>query len=121
MEKLKAFWQKLTSPKTMNVNTQFTFAMVELPAVAEKYEYKVKATNKEQAFEKLVRYFYDKTGLDKDVVSNHLSSSDINQVVFYTEGMPEWFGRCVSSQRCQPKDIKKLREYCALKGIKLRT
>ena len=65
---MNIFKKKKQSPK----EKVFTFSTITVAKIGDKYEYKVKATSKTEAFKKLVQYFFAVEESNyEDIESNH--------------------------------------------------
>jgi len=78
----------------------YQFSTTEIIASGDKYEYTVQAYSREEAFKKLVDWFYGEKGHAKhdDAVKQQSFQVTMPQNDrFETSGMPWWFGRMISS------------------------
>lgn len=105
--------------KKVDVPTEYKFTTTEVTCSGDKYEYTVKANNREEAFKKLVEWFFVKGGPHgEDIEQDHYDVSVPSNYRFYTEGMPKWFGRCISGHKGD--HYKTLDQYAKENGITLR-
>lgn len=98
--------------------TEFEFSTQEIVAIGDYYKYTVKAESKEEAFKKLVEYFYgDKSSEDIVTKSGTISSPSRN--LFEYKGMPMWFAKIISgvTQDSSGKHRQTLERYCKYNNI----
>ena len=105
---------------------EFKFSCWEIPCFGDSYHYTVKASDKEEAFKKLVNWFFgeDSNILQEDIKQQVLEIHYPGKEVFVTKGMPSWFGRRIGGtaiNRETGEDYqKKLESYCVKNNIKLK-
>jgi hypothetical protein len=110
--------------KVADKEKMYTFGMQEVCAIGDRYEYKVQAENREEAFKKLVEYFFSAEGRSthlKEVQSTHHSVTQPHKNSFTTWGMPRWFAKRISGDvRGDDYDYQKdLVAYAIKNQIKL--
>ena len=90
------WWNKKKEPKIK----EFTFGVEELVCSGDKYEYKVKASSKREAFNILVKYFFgeDNHKIDKAVVTKEYQVTQPGKNSFTYWGMPRWFAERISGR-----------------------
>jgi hypothetical protein len=120
------FFKSRTSVRPLNKSPkEYTFSMTEMVCIRDRYTYKVKAESKEEAFKKLVMYFFstDASGVRSDVESEHNNLTNPYKSHFSCKGMPYWFAKRLSGE---VRDIKNgidnqhsLEVYCKKHGIEL--
>lgn len=111
------FFKKKKTNNDLKEKT-FKFSTLEAAKVGDLYEYTVKADTREEAFEKLVRWFYEKDGNinSNDIKLEHKNVTYPYHSVFRVEGMPLWFGKRISGQvRDNNYDYQKKLESYAIK------
>lgn len=109
--------EKPKGPKT------YTFSTTEICSIGDKYEYKIKASSKREAFNLLIQYFYGEKYPGEGVVeSKHYNVTQPQKDVFTYHGMPGWFARRISGWvRNDYTDFqKKLEQYAFENNIKLK-
>jgi len=78
----------------------YTFGVEEMTHIGERYEYKVTAENKKEAFNKLVKNFFgtreERVLVDKDIEANSWNIHSPNKAEFICWGMPYWFAKRIS-------------------------
>lgn len=88
---------------------------------ADKKIYKIKAKSKDEAFKKLVEYYYaniDKQkSLDKDIEIVTKTNGNTTYVIPTLTTVPLWFARVVNALGTE-EDYKKLNHYLLDNGIK---
>lgn len=110
---------------TVKERKKYTFSKDVMTCIGDRYTYEVLAESKEEAFKKLVIYFFSPGGggVHSDIESKHGTLSNPYKDHFSCVGMPYWFARRISGYvRDTPKGIdnqKTLEEYCAKHGIEL--
>jgi hypothetical protein len=117
----KLFGKKKEQEAKKSVESEFFFSIEESAHIGDRYEYRVKASSRKEAFDKLINYFFGEESMCHDVKSDHRSFSYPGHATFRVEGMPIWFGKRISGQvREDGKNYQhKLEEYCTENGIKL--
>lgn len=115
-------WFKPKS-KTISVieEQEFVFETSESAHIGDLYTYKVKAKSKEEAFNKLVQYFFGKN-MNQDIKSSHNTFSYPNNATFNYKNMPFWFAKRINgSVRDKNYDYQqKLEDYCKQNNIELK-
>ena len=103
----------------------FDFSVTDIRSVGDKYIYNVKGFTKEEAFQKLVEWFYAEGGHAKHAKDIEHHSFDVTQPTnnsFTSHGMPYWFARVISggvgSKSLRMSDRADLTRYMEKKGIK---
>lgn len=101
---------------------KFSFEASGASCIGDLYHYKIEAENKEEAFKKLVEYFYGSDGM---ILGQNIESEQFDVVyptreVFEVKNMPSWFGRLILG-RAKEGDMKILEEYCKKNNINLQT
>lgn len=94
MNKLFNWFKSLNNTKETSKLKEFTFETLEACKVGDKYIYKIQAKNRQEAFIKLVKYFYGDLPED-EVKSEHLNIHYPNLSTFETN-MPTWFAKRIS-------------------------
>lgn len=120
------FVEKLTEPKVPKQKF-YKFGMQEIAAIGDRYEYTVKADNKQEAFDKLIKYFFaDKDAYriaNEDVKSTHHTVTQPQKDSFTHWNMPYWFAKRISGDvrnRDKGYDYQRdLEVYAAKRGISL--
>lgn len=114
-------FKKKITPLTNEIK-EFEFSSLEVQCVGDQYDYIIKATTREEAFKKLVQYFFDEENSSEDIKSYssqvHFPSSDR----FLYKGMPRWFAKRISGVR-RDHDYNyqhSLEEYCFKNNINLK-
>lgn len=110
---LNKLFGKEDKPKTYN------FEVLESTSIGDLYKYAVEAENRDEAFKKLVEYFYGEGYPSEGIKSQHVNVVYPSESRFITN-MPRWFAKRISGVA---KDTNghyedKLVEYCTAKGIK---
>lgn len=77
---------------------KFVFETMEAECVGDLYRYTVEANTKDEAFEKLVKYFFSKDMI-QPVESEHLTVSYPSLRKFEYTGMPYWFAKRITGWR----------------------
>lgn len=112
--------------KELSKEKEFTFSVTDITCIGDKYSYKVKGKNKEEAFKKLVIYFFGELcNMDhNDVKSEHYTVTYPSRDIFKTELMPHWFGKRiggnVGTHRGDRSYDERLKKFCKDNNI-LRT
>lgn len=114
-------WFKF-KPKQQKVKKEFVFQIYEVVKIRDLYRYTVKASNKEEAFKKLVEYFFGQNN-NQEIESKHLNTNYPMHEVFEYKNMPYWFAKRISGHvRDKSCDYqKKLEKYCIDNNIKLKS
>lgn len=114
-------WFKF-KPKQQKVKKEFVFQIYEVVKIGDLYRYTVKASNKEEAFKKLVEYFFGQNN-NQEIESKHLNTNYPMHEVFEYKNMPYWFAKRISGHvRDKLCDYqKKLEKYCIDNNIKLKS
>lgn len=102
---------------------EFTFFLTTMPAVGDKYEYTVKAASKEQAFELLVRWFYEvgpNAPAQNSIQQEHYDTVHRSLEVFETN-MPGWFAHIIHGERVLQIERKMFDLYCKTHNIPTRS
>jgi hypothetical protein len=101
--------------------TEFVFEVHEAVKIGDLYRYTVTANNKEEAFKKLVQYFFGKN-MNQKVKSKHATTSYPNQVTFEYKNMPYWFAKRISGHiKDKGRNYQhELEKYCTKNNIKLK-
>lgn len=111
-----------SKPKEQNVKKEFVFEVHEAVKIGDLYKYTITATNKEQAFKKLVEYFFGEN-MNQEVKSEHLTTNYPMHEVFQYKNMPYWFAKRISGhvkdKSCDYQ--KELEKYCIDNNIKLKS
>ena len=94
---------------------QYDFSVMEIEAVGEVYNYRVKGKNKEEAFRKLFMYFKNNHH-HKEIDSDHNIVVQPQKSVFRVMGMPTWFWRYLCGHPTD-EDRKKYNEDARKNGI----
>jgi len=97
---------------------EYKFSVLEICSVGDRYEYKVKATSKKEAFKKLFIWFFAKKWTNEEIKSKHFTVTQPNKEVFIVNGMPRWFGRVISGSSDKNSHISK-KEYAKKHNINL--
>jgi len=110
-----------SKPKEEPKEKEFTFETSESAHIGDRYRYTVKAESQEEAFKKLVQYFFGEN-MNQEVKSKHDTFSYPNQARFDYKNMPFWFAKRISGHvRDKSCDYQKeLEKYCIDNNIKLR-
>ncbi len=110
-------WFQKPKPQT---EEEFVFDVCETVCVGDLYRYKVKAPNKEEAFKKLVKFFFSKDGSCSDVRSEHFNVSS-NRSGFTYHNMPYWFAKRISGYSIEGINDyqKELEKYAIENDIEL--
>lgn len=124
MNLLKRIFKKRAAP-VVPKSSAYSFSVTEIAAVGDKYVYRVQGDNRDDAFAKLVEYFYGTTG-EPDVESDHFTVLNPSGDRFHTN-MPMWFARVISDtygpyrQELAKQDRQKLEEFAKLHNITLKS
>jgi len=118
------FFKNLLNGKPQPIEEKpksFTFSTTEIQSVGDKYEYTVEAESKEEAFKKLIEYFFGEGYPNEGIKSKHYTVTRPQNYVFDYENMPHWFAKRLSGYvRDDDHDYQKeLEKYCIDKNIKL--
>lgn len=110
--------------------TEYIFETCEAHCVGDYYKYVVKADSKEEAFRKLVEFFYGEGYPNADIKSSDATVSYPYRSIEYWTGMPDWFYRILKGEARGPrgepaperaeKDRELLKQYCRIHNIKLK-
>lgn len=101
---------------------EFTMSVEEFAHVGDRYEYKVKARNRDEAIKKLVCYFYsNRAEYVGQVESSHGIVTRPLKSEFNVEGMPTWLAKKISGvKREGDYDYEKmLHDYCEKNKIEI--
>lgn len=94
----------------------YKFSTLDGNFVGDKYVYTVEASSREEAFEKLVRYFYERGFTSRDdVKSEHFHVTIPAYDRFDVYGMPLWFARKISGRG----NSKEFMDYVEKHNIKV--
>lgn len=92
------FKKKIKKPKIIGEKV-YTFGVQEICAIGDQYEYKVKAENKQEAFKKLVIYFFAKnkpSNINEAIKSTSGTVTQPQKDSFTYWGMPRWFAKRIN-------------------------
>lgn len=109
-------WLFRKKNKPDNQSKIFEFYIHEIICAGDYNKYIVEASNKEEAFKKLVNYFYG-DGAKTDIKSESGIVRQPQHDEFSYYGMPRWFAKCISAENRNPSDREKLEEYCKRNNI----
>lgn len=110
-------WQKKVEGATVPKPKEFVFKTRTKPMVGDWYEYTVKADSKEEAFKKLVQYFYSDYNPEEKIESRSGQVIYQGQEIF-AEGMPQWFALYLSGSN-DKESRRKFEDYCEENNIVL--
>lgn len=121
MNKLLNWFKKFSPERKNETAKEFEFFMYETQNIGDWYRYTVEANSKEEAFEKLVKYFFAEGEDMIQPVKQESGNVTIPNGRFYYEGMPYWFAKRVSGviKEFNNNYQMKLEEYANAHGIKL--
>ena len=112
------FFKRLLGRKSREPR-DFKFFLATVPAVGDRYEYTVKAKTKDEAFEMLVRWFYEKgpnaPKMD-EIQQDHYDTVYRSREIFETN-MPEWFAHIIHGDRTLEIERKMFDLYCKTHNI----
>ena len=100
--------------------TEFVFETHEAVKIGDLYRYTVTADSREEAFKKLVQYFFGEN-MNQEVKSEHFETSYPNDSIFSYKNMPRWFakrlGGHIKDKSCDYQ--KELEKYAIDNNIRL--
>lgn len=120
---MKNLFQRLFGSKhpTEQKPKKFTFDMHEAQCVGDYYKYTVEAASEDEAFKKLVNYFYGNNGsVGIETQSGTVSYPHLSKFI-HSNNMPYWFAKRISGVLKQGgRDYQaELEEYCKKNEIEI--
>lgn len=112
-------WFKKEKPKKLE-QKEFTFNVLKTVKIGDLYEYTVVAETKDEAFIKLVEYFFGEN-CNQDVKQKSFQVTYPNQSTFRTN-MPYWFAKKISGYVKDDKNDyqKELKKFAIENNINLK-
>lgn len=114
------FWKK---NKSLKKPEKYKFRVHEIIASGDFYEYCVEAESRDEAFKKLVIWFFGNNRENIKVESRHGEVTMPQHDRFYHSGMPYWFAKRISGWVSEEgKDFQaELEKYCKNNNIQLKS
>jgi hypothetical protein len=119
---LKNIFKSSKKEKTQPIEPkEFVLSMHEANCVGDWYKYTVKAESKEEAFKKLVEYFFGTKRVSSEEVESDSGTVHYKGLDrFKYDGMPYWFARRISGDP-NPTYQRELEDYAKRNNIILKS
>lgn len=101
---------------------KYKFSSLDVAKVGDLYTYEVVASSQQEAFRKLVEWFYaEGSPHNSDIVQEHSSVNyPFDTFCKGLDGMPTWFAQCISGGNGDRPCWHKFEKYVNKHGIKLK-